>query len=918
MAYVTSNKFSIRVNKTEVAQTSLNTQVIIYKGTNQLSAVSGTPGTNEYKVSITGTTNCSARLENDHKTITLTSVSSNNGQINISINVENAKTYTKTISVANITATSAIKNVSSRVQTVEQKLTKDGITNIVGDYYADGTTTRDALTRIEQKADSVTTTVSNMQISSRNLLKNTDFKQGKSYWNSDIDIKTSTNDLTPGGNYSALVESRGNTSNTWKGISQEIITVPNSKLKNNTDYMLSFYIWFNADNPIDDQFGIEIKAIKSDGTHSTVQSHTYSVGDSRLETGSWLRFTVPFNFNTTTTNHFVYIWTKKNGTFRIGDMMLTEGNKYVPWINASEDNREYAESKITQTASEVRYEFQQGGGFPNLLYNSSPGYNNDTGWGYWQASKYTGDTNYSELGFYIPDGYNEGCLTSPEVSVTGGKTYSFTISMFVEQNCTYPQVGLRIRYTDGSLAYPVGVSESTIVKWNGSNSKWWRYTFSYTMPDNADYVRLEFGQGARGANSGYVIRIRNVMIIEGEGIYPNRWYPNSNEIQSNTTTIDINGVNVRHSDGARTNLNATALNFYNSSNNLYAQVQGGMYKFWNGSQYIGYMGHTAWADTNDQERVIVLASEYGCSTSLSSRTSSTSKYQTWVATFGKDTQVNDTTFHKGCTLTSPHLSGVFKLYGTSAMTDAYPAQIYHATDGQLALFGDNKVAIGVMNGTELRTGIMITEDGNANNKNHMDFYGSVNMNGYSITNGNIAKSVNATSAQTYALRTMLDEESYSDPNVKAITDIFPSQTPTEGEIRWSDRQTYFTSEWEEGVYEAYIEIPWWIAQNLELDYHVSITCTNGFFQYYVSERDPYYFIVRSDKDSMGFTFEIVGKLLDNNTTAKNASIASDQYGTSASEAPDIIPEFDIIDIKPPVGENPTYTYENDIQDESNR
>ena len=44
--------------------------------------------------------------------------------------------------------------------------------------------------QIKQTADSVQTTVSNMKISSRNLLKNTDFKQGKSYWNSDIDIKT--------------------------------------------------------------------------------------------------------------------------------------------------------------------------------------------------------------------------------------------------------------------------------------------------------------------------------------------------------------------------------------------------------------------------------------------------------------------------------------------------------------------------------------------------------------------------------------------------------------------------------------------------------------------------------------------------------------------------------------------------------
>ena len=100
---------------------------------------------------------------------------------------------------------------------------------------------------------------------------------------------------------------------------------------------------------------------------------------------------------------------------------------------------------------------------------------------------------------------------------------------------------------------------------------------------------------------------------------------------------------------------------------------------------------------------------------------------------------------------------------------------------------------------------------------------------------------------------------------------------------------------EEGIYEAYVEIPWWLAQNIELDYHVNITPVNGFYQYYVSERDPYYFTVRSDKDSMGFTFEIVGKLLDNNTTANNASIASDQYGISPSEAPDIIPEFDIVD-----------------------
>lgn len=558
-------------------------------------------------------------------------------------------------------------------------------------------------------------------------------------------------------------------------------------------------------------------------------------------------------------------------------------------------------SLVTQTANEIKYEFQQGGGFPNLVANGSPTQTNDNTWWYWNATKYTGDNNYTELGFYSnKTSDNSCCLGSAWMVVTPGKTYSISFWVYCEPNVVNPHVVAKCGDSNyENLQYPK-LCDLKLGDPNGT--KWYKYKVNWTAPSGITRMQLCFHQQNHTQDVNYVTRIDQVMVIEGRDIFPTKWYPKFQEVESNTTTINKDGVNVKHSNGSRTNLNATALNFYNSSDKLYAQVTNGQYHFWNGNQYIGYMGHTAWADTNDQERVIVLASEYGCSTSLSSRTSSNSKYQTWVATFGKDTQVNNTTFHQGCTLTSPHLSGVFKLYGTSAMTDSFPAQIYHATDGQLAMFGDNKVAIGVMNGTELRTGIMITEDGGASNKNRMDFYGSVNMNGYSITNAQSVNNLSATSAQTYALRTMSDEESYSDPTAKAITDIFPSQTPTEGEIRWTDRETHFTSEVENGVYECYIEIPWWIAQNLENNYHVNITPRNGFYQYYISENDPYYFIVRSDKDSMGFTFEIVGKLLDNNTTANNASIASDQYGASASEAPDIIPEFDITEIEPPVPE----------------
>ena len=53
---------------------------------------------------------------------------------------------------------------------------------------------------------------------------------------------------------------------------------------------------------------------------------------------------------------------------------------------------------------------------------------------------------------------------------------------------------------------------------------------------------------------------------------------------------------------------------------------------------------------------------------------------------------------------------------------------------------------------------------------------------------------------------------------------------------------------------------------------------------------------------MGFTFEIVGKLLDNNTTANNASVAGDQYLASDLKEPEtanIVTELDTANIITP-------------------
>lgn len=104
-----SNQFTTTINKTVVSETSNNTQINIYNGTTPLVAVNTTPTKGQYKVTITDTTNCTAKLESDYKTITLLTVNGNAGEIHITINIEGKSTVNKTIPVAAITKSSVIK-----------------------------------------------------------------------------------------------------------------------------------------------------------------------------------------------------------------------------------------------------------------------------------------------------------------------------------------------------------------------------------------------------------------------------------------------------------------------------------------------------------------------------------------------------------------------------------------------------------------------------------------------------------------------------------------------------------------------------------------------------------------------------------------------------------------------------------------
>ena len=116
-----SDKFTCTVARIEIQETDKNTKVIVYKGTNELIPVKDTPSVGQYKVDIIDTRNCTAKLEEDNKTITLLSANSNSGEIKIAINIENKNTYYKIIPVASITDSSVIKEIYSKYEQLSNK-----------------------------------------------------------------------------------------------------------------------------------------------------------------------------------------------------------------------------------------------------------------------------------------------------------------------------------------------------------------------------------------------------------------------------------------------------------------------------------------------------------------------------------------------------------------------------------------------------------------------------------------------------------------------------------------------------------------------------------------------------------------------------------------------------------------------------
>ena len=100
-----------------------------------------------------------------------------------------------------------------------------------------------------------------------------------------------------------------------------------------------------------------------------------------------------------------------------------------------------------------------------------------------------------------------------------------------------------------------------------------------------------------------------------------------------------------------------------------------------------------------------------------------------------------------------------------------------------------------------------------------------------------------------------------------------SMTYDSDELRWCWKETTFTyaesdidpetDQWTyTGRYICYIELPIFMAENIEDDYHINVS-KMSWGDYRIIEKTPYYFILESQEDNFAFTFEVVAKLTDN-------------------------------------------------------
>ncbi len=600
----------------------------------------------------------------------------------------------------------------------------------------------------------------------------------------------------------------------------------------------------------------------------------------------------------TTNNNVSSISTKQSSLeSSLNSFKTTVANTYATTSGVSST---YAtKSELKQTSDEFTFKIEQSGGY-NLLFNGNFA-NGQAHWSGWETSRVVHVTfstlNGANSGVTMYGGIGETYFLTQTVSgLNLTEPVTFSYSRFLHagtDGATNPfyKVEVIATYTDDTISFTQAANAGDII-----TGSWRRY--SGTIKPNGKVIKsLLFVCYCRDTTR--TVSYGNLMIQTGETLNP--WAPNPNEVRSGIVTIDKDGISVVHGS-YKSQLDSDALKFY-TGDELYSRIDGGRYSFTDGNgTLVGWVGRAHWRDSNSY--ISTLNAEFKHGVSLASQHEAGGSQMSSLVVSSQSGTISeiDTYFEKGLNLLSPSCNRAiwFKpnladpVYGTNTVKigSGYVYAYHDQPTGSqgLGVMGNSRMIVGIVNGENARTGMAIIEDSNEATKCKAKFYCNVDMNGYTISGAYSTYSLNAQSDYT---RRLLNTGTNENIN-------HSSMSYDQGEIRWCWKETVFTypecdidpvtDEWiYTGRNICYIELPIFMAENIQNDYHVHIG-KMGWGDYRIVEKNPYYFILESKEEDFAFTFEVVAKLNDNQTLAPNTNIAYDNVeNPTMSDPPE--PEF---------------------------
>ena len=684
------------------------------------------------------------------------------------------------------------------------------------------------------------------------------------------------------------------------GIYQDVIEVPS-----NTELTLSFYCdWQqNVQQPV---FDI---TYYYDGTK--LDDSTY-VKEICVKGDNIFTFTTPNEPFTNFTVGFVSdgLVAGANGSYvnwYLNKVKVEVGNVATPWV----ENINYIENTYTtktefqQTNEDFTFKIQQAGGY-NLLKNSS--FTNGTE--YWIKLCWDG-THTGSNDLYVMDTYRvwnnnhfngleySAHITQPQGYIRGGFDSSYVYNL--EPNAKYSfscyascgrvdELCIELcgndfdgNYQNWGTPWRGAIGSNT--EWGTNYEGWTKVEFTFSAPSNAKYIFLRFwGNKHTGGDQTISLMISQPCLVKGS--IPLSWSPHASEIYDGIVKIDSRGLSVQQGNN-KSVLDSEALNFY-AGDVRYSRVKGGRFEFTNNDgSVIGGVGKSTWVGTNTG--ISSVNATYGHSVSLGAQRGVDENYTSSLIVCSKDGPVSSSGgyYFGGLNMSTPKVMGVMYIRGSSDDTIDLRNQgmmIYaNYDDGYRTghIYANEELCLGTQYGTENWTGFVVKENGANNSKNELHAYGHLDMHNYNISRAGWVNPVSATT--TYTTR-LLNEGS-----IQNMT--YGGTTFTEGELRYVHRQTCHTvEEWDYndegvwsplGVYYCYCELPIFMAENIELDYHVNIGKI-GWGDYRVIEKNPYLFIVESQEEGFAFTWEVVAKQIE---VPKNNIVVANEYVNTGRSQP---------------------------------